>query len=167
MRICSGAGCLRTVEDNVRLCAECADGMPQGKLTRVERGQTDPIMLEYGTQRWQKLRHIGLQAHPFCSGWGGDPCTEIARVANHNVPARTVVRVCKVLRLFPFEKWPGFYISPNLIGLCHSQHTKKTRVEDGMDWTAQLVTLLSRFLPKTMTDEEKANAIEQAAHTSR
>lgn len=154
MRICSGPGCLAAVPDNVRFCAECKpDSQPT--QTRVERGRTDPIMLEYGTKRWQQVRQMALQRHPYCAGWQGE-CNELSRVADHNVPARLVVRVCRALGLFPFQQWPGFYIVENLIGLCHSCHTKKTKVEDAQDWTAQLVNVLCRFVVTNEITQDEA-----------
>src|SRR5438874_8456418 len=130
MRICSGPGCLRAVPDDVRFCDECKpDSKPE--RTRVERAATEPIMLEYGTKRWQECRKIALQRHPFCSG---KDCNALSKVADHNIPALVITRVCRALGLFPYQKWPGFYIVNNLVGLCHSCHNKKTRTEDAEDW---------------------------------
>jgi 5-methylcytosine-specific restriction endonuclease McrA len=154
MRICSGPGCGRAVPDNVRFCVECkADSKPE--QTRVDRARTDPIMLEYGTKRWHTVRRLGLQKQPFCKGWSCE-CNEVAKVGDHHIPARLVVKVSRALGLFPYEKWPGFYILDNVAGLCHSCHTKKTKVEDAQDWTEQLVALLSRFVVNKEITEDAA-----------
>jgi len=164
MRICSGPGCGRKVADDVRFCAECLEerGGNDGRLSRVERAANDPIMLEYGGKRWQVVRRLGIKRFPFCPGFAGENCNQVAVVGDHNIPARLLVRVCRALKLFPFEKWPGFYISANVIGLCHKHHNMKTRVEDSMDWREQCVVLLSRFMPKELTDEEKRARVRQA-----
>jgi hypothetical protein len=156
MRICSGPGCLAAVPDNVRFCAECKPNSTPER-TRVERARTDPIMLEYGTKQWQTLRRLGLQKHPFCKGWNRE-CNELSRVADHNIPARLVAKVSRALGLFPYQKWPGFYILDNLSGMCHSCHTKKTRVEDAQDWSEQLVALLLRFVMTKEITEDEARA---------
>lgn len=154
MRICSGPGCLAAVPDDVRFCDECKpDSKPE--QSRVERGRTDPIMLEYGTKRWQECRKLALQRHPFCSG---KDCNALSKVADHNIPARTLVQACKALGLFPYQKYPGFYIVANLIGLCHSCHNNKTRTEDTEDWSEQLVTVLLRFLVTKEITEDEAQA---------
>ena len=154
MRLCSGPGCGRAVPDDVRFCDECK---PEHKpLSRVERGETDPIMLEYGTKRWQTLRMMALRRHILC------PCGTTAVIADHNIPARTITQVCRALGLFPGQKYPGFYILENVVGLCRSCHKKKTNTEDADDWSRQLCEVLKRFMPKELTEDEQKTKILEA-----
>jgi len=144
MRLCSGAGCGRAVPDNVRHCHECAaEHEHEQKKTRVERGATDPIMLQYGTARWQKFRRVALARFPFCE------CKAVAVVADHNIPARLIVEAVRAARLFPFDEWAGFYVLDNIRGRCHSCHNAKTRTEDSMDWTDELARILSKYRTKS------------------
>ena len=66
-------------------------------------------------------------------------------VADHEIPARLIVAVCRAEHLFPCDPWGGFYIVANLRGRCHACHNKKTRIEDGLDWTAQLDAVLAPY----------------------
>lgn len=160
MRICSGPGCYAKVPEDVRFCDECKpDSKPERE--RVKRSTSDPILQEYWTTRWQKLRAKAKQMHPFCAGFRGE-CNELSRVVDHNIPARLMSKVCKALGLFPLERFPGFYLLPNLVGLCHRCHNKKSLVEDGMDWSAALVLLLSNYLTKELTQAERRERIMQA-----
>jgi 5-methylcytosine-specific restriction endonuclease McrA len=160
MRICSGAGCGRAVPNEVRFCDECkAERPPEAKrLTSLERARTDPMQGEYIKPRWKTIRKLALQRHPFCKGWDGVPCNELSRVVDHNIPAILIVRVCRALKLFPYEQWPGFYILANLVGMCHGCHNKKTKTEDTEDWSAQLVTILITYLVTKEITESEAKA---------
>jgi 5-methylcytosine-specific restriction endonuclease McrA len=163
MRICSGAGCTRTVPDTVTFCHECtpkpvpSDGIrenvPAGKaapssrdgrkLTGQERGYTDEIAAAYSADpTWRKVtRPQTLQRFPFCA-----ICKrEVSRVADHIIPARIVVAACRAERMFPMEKLPGFNIRENTQGLCHGCHNEKTASEAGKDYAAELETLLAKF----------------------
>jgi hypothetical protein len=106
-------------------------------------------MAEYGTAHWQRLRQQALARQPFCE------CGNAAVVGDHDIPVKLLVRVCRALKLFPFQKWPGFYIIENIKGLCHGCHNVKTKTEDSKDWTEQLVKVLSRFLPSELGDDAK------------
>jgi hypothetical protein len=161
MRICSGPGCGRAVPDNVRFCDECKSERPAAKagpLTSMERATTDPIQAEYVTAQWKKLRAVALSKHPYCAGWRKQ-CNNLSVVVDHNVPAKIMIKVCRALGLFPFQKYPGFYVLSNLIGLCHSCHNSKTRVEDAQDWTEQLVTILLTYVKGADEGERRAKVI--------
>jgi 5-methylcytosine-specific restriction endonuclease McrA len=69
-------------------------------------------------------------------------------VADHEIPARLVVAVCRAERLFPYDPMGGFYILENIRGRCHGCHNAKTKVEDGQDWSAALDALLMPFRKK-------------------
>ncbi len=138
MRLCSGAGCGRAVEDNVRYCHECA---PEHRKPVVDRTANDEIMGQYRTARWQTFRRLALQRYPFCE------CGAVAKVADHNVPARIIVRAVRASRLFRFDPWAGFYILDNMRGLCHACHNKKGKTEDAQDWTDELAKIMARYRP--------------------
>jgi hypothetical protein len=143
MRICSGAGCLRTVPDAVRLCEECrADKSVAHTPTGWERAATDPMLLEYKGRRWLRgIRPRALHLYPFCV----DCKLALSAVADHEIPARLLVAVCRAEGLFPAQRYPGFYIVENIKGRCHSCHNRKTRIEDTQDWTAAIDVLLAPF----------------------
>jgi hypothetical protein len=164
MRICSGPGCLRAVPDDVRFCDECRvehNVTPHAPRTRVERGRTDPMMLEYGTKRWQTVRRIALLKQPYCIGWRMT-CQALSVVGDHNIPARTIVPVCRALGLFPMSRFPGFYVASNIVGLCHACHNRKTLVEDKCDWTEALVTTVSTYLSSVKDAGERRAKIISA-----
>jgi len=143
MRICSGAGCLRAVPDDVRFCDECAVEHAHDKLSGFERGQTDAILREYSKPRWNKgIRPRVLQRFPLCAKCGIEPST----IADHNIPARIIVAECRRLKLFRFESLPGFYIMENLRGLCHGCHNAKTKIEDSLNWSDELERVLAKYL---------------------
>ena len=163
MRICSGVGCGRITQEDTRYCAECAveHKTDTPKLSRWERAKTDPIMAQFSTSRWNKFRPQVLQRYPFCA-----VCkSQASKVADHKIPARLIVAVCNAERLFVFDTWAGFYLLANMQGLCHSCHNAKTRVEDSMDWTAELDAVLAPYRSerKAKTGEQegegKANAL--------
>jgi len=136
MRICSEAGCLRTVPDDVRFCDECAS-----KHTHKEdRAANDAIMAQYRTARWQKFRLQVLRLHPFCAR-----CPRPATVADHNVPARLIVRVAREGRWFPFDMWGGFYLLDNMVGLCGACNRAKAKTEDAEDWTYEIHLLTIKY----------------------
>jgi len=147
MRICSGAGCLRAVHDYVRFCAECALEHKQDRPSGAQRAANDVIQAEYQKARWRKgIRPRVLQRYPFCHECKRHP----SAVADHNIPARLVIAVCRAEKLFPFDPMGGFYILENCVGLCHSCHNSKTKIEDSQDWTAQLDALLVKFRKKAV-----------------
>lgn len=145
MRICSGPGCLRAVRDDVRFCDECATEHKQDRPSGAQRASADEILRQYSLPRWNKgIRPRVLQRYPFCVDCGINPST----VADHDIPARLIVRVCRAERIFPFDPWGGFYIMSNLKGRCHSCHNAKTKVEDAQDWTAELERVLGPYRTK-------------------
>lgn len=147
MRICSGAGCLRSVANDIRFCDECAPEHARVALAKQgnERARNDAFLLEYSRPRWTKgVRPIALRRCPFCAVCKRKP----SAVADHVIPARVVVDECRRLALFPFDSMAGFYIVDNLQGLCHSCHNRKTQTEERerKDWTDALGRLLARFV---------------------
>jgi 5-methylcytosine-specific restriction endonuclease McrA len=134
------------VPDDVRLCDECMGEKQHSTQAKTgwHRAQDDPILLQYSTPRWRKLRPRVMQLYPVCVGCG----LSDSAVADHEIPARLIVAVCRAERLFPFDKWGGFYILSNLKGRCHGCHNAKSKVEDGQDWTAKLDEVLAPYRRK-------------------
>jgi 5-methylcytosine-specific restriction endonuclease McrA len=162
MRICSGAGCTRAVQDSVTFCDECkpvkadSDGIrenvPAGKagpsyrngvkLSGDQRAIADEFQHGYTDPTWRKVtRPWALQRFPFCAVCSG----AVSAVVDHIIPVRIVVAACRAERMFPLEKLPGFNIRENLQGLCHSCHNEKTASEAGKDYAAELETLLAKY----------------------
>ena len=159
MRLCSGPGCMRAVPNDTRYCDACKQEHPSTCKSRWERSKTDPIMAQYGTPRWVRFRYPVIQMCPFCYVCKTKPSV----VADHNIPARLIVAVCRELHLFPFDPWGGFYIRANMVGLCHSCHNKKTKTEDEADWLDELVRVLAKYmLDKGIPEAEHRARIGEA-----
>jgi 5-methylcytosine-specific restriction endonuclease McrA len=128
VRICSGAGCLRAVPDDVRLCDECkpkpveSDGIRSNERAGVYNEELDK--LRKGT-RWQKVRLVVIKRDPFCKR-----CDQaVSEIVDHIVPADIAIRQARESRRWPLDKYAGYYLTANLQGLCRSCHGIKT-VED-------------------------------------
>ena len=123
VRICSGAGCLRAVDDEVRFCDECkpvrpdTDGMREHTLTDRER-----YAFLYSGTRWQRTRAAVVAKAPLCEHCQRRP-TEIV---DHVVPAGVAVTQAKDSGLYKTDRWAGFYFRSNLQGLCRMCHIQKT-----------------------------------------
>ena len=99
------------------------------------------MQLQYMTARWKTFRRLVLQHYPFCGECRRNP----SKVADHIVPARAVVAAFLQHRLFPFDRWAGFYILANTWGLCHTCHNSKTHTEMQRDWTGELEALIAKY----------------------
>lgn len=129
MRICSGPGCLRAVDDQVRFCREC--NPVQGILEPVdgirEHTLTDRVRYArlYSSPRWQRIRLQAIKACPLCAR-----CQlSISEIGDHIVPAGVAVAQAHASGAYPFDRHAGFYLSSNIQGLCRPCHWLKT-VED-------------------------------------
>jgi 5-methylcytosine-specific restriction endonuclease McrA len=127
MRICSGAGCLRKVADDVRFCDECKPPVQQqdtdGKAHTT--AYTDELdHLRKGT-RWQSIRRTVLGRNPVCARCG----LAVSEICDHVVPAAIAIMQSQESKRYPLDKWAGFYLMSNLQGLCRPCHHLKT-VED-------------------------------------
>ncbi len=121
MRICSGAGCLRAVPDNVRYCDECKPHNAADAIHEHSSGYTAELdALRKGT-RWQRLRFRVLRAQPMCAR-----CRKrLTQVIDHIVPAQEAVAQAQVSGRFR-DKYAGYYLRSNLQGLCRPCHADKT-----------------------------------------
>jgi 5-methylcytosine-specific restriction endonuclease McrA len=122
MRICSGAGCLRAVEDGVRFCAEC---QPASSATTTEHIHTNTDRERYGflysSLRWQQLRSTVVREQPLCA-----VCRRTrTAIVDHIVPAGVAVAQAQASGQYT-DKWAGFFLRSNLQGLCRSCHLWKT-----------------------------------------
>jgi 5-methylcytosine-specific restriction endonuclease McrA len=121
MRICSGAGCLRAVPDDVRFCDECkpapieTDDIRVHTLTDRER-----YAFLYSSARWTRLRALVLKAQPFCAR-----CNKCTEIVDHIVPAGIAIAQARDSGKYP-AKYAGFFIRSNLQGLCRVCHYVKT-----------------------------------------
>jgi 5-methylcytosine-specific restriction endonuclease McrA len=126
MRVCSGSGCLRAVADGVRFCDECkpSNAASDGIRTHSQTDREQYAFL-YSGPRWQRLRVQVIKEHPIC-----DRCQlSISTIADHIVPAGVAIVQAQESRLYPADKYAGFYLKSNLQGLCAPCHRVKT-IED-------------------------------------
>lgn len=122
MRICSGAGCLRAVADDVRFCDECKpqiiapDDIRSHTLTDRER-----YHFLYSSARWTKLRTVVARSQPYCA-----VCqNKTTAIVDHIIPAGVAIVQAQESKQY-MDKWAGFFIRSNLQGLCHVCHIQKT-----------------------------------------
>jgi 5-methylcytosine-specific restriction endonuclease McrA len=123
MRICSGAGCLRAVPDDVRFCDECkpktavdVDGQKTHTITDRER-----YAFLYSSQRWTRLRELVVRSQPMCRR-----CRRRqTEIVDHSVPAGVAVQQVQDSGKYR-DRWAGFFMRSNLQGLCRSCHWVKT-----------------------------------------
>jgi 5-methylcytosine-specific restriction endonuclease McrA len=121
MRICSGAGCLRAVPDDVRFCSECRPQTTDDGIREHASGYTAELDALRKTTRWQRLRARVLAAQPMCARCRA----HVADIVDHIVPAQIAVAQCQVAECF-FDKWAGYFLRSNLQGLCRVCHAAKT-----------------------------------------
>jgi 5-methylcytosine-specific restriction enzyme A len=122
MRICSGAGCLRAVPDDVRFCDECK---PQAKMPDDIRthdmGYTAELDRIKKSTRWQRLRDLVARAQPICQRCRKRP----TQIIDHKVPAEIAVMQAQLSGKY-LDKWAGYFMWSNLQGLCRLCHAAKT-----------------------------------------
>lgn len=124
MRICSGAGCLRAVPDDVRFCDECKPPVVKGDAELREHSVPDRIRYAalYSGTRWQRVQAIAKRRHPFCQRCD----TALTELIDHIVPSGVAVQQVRESGRFPLDKNAGFYLMSNLQGLCRRCHYYKT-----------------------------------------
>lgn len=126
MRICSGAGCLRVVADDVRFCDECkpqvtdnTDGIREHTLTDRER-----YAFLYSSAQWTRLRQLVIRSQPMCARCRA----RLSVIVDHIVPAGIAIVQARESGKYT-GKYAGFYMRSNLQGLCRECHYRKT-IED-------------------------------------
>ena|ERR1700733_9945426 len=124
MRICSGAGCLRAVPEDVRFCDECKPARAAPTDERSHSTAYDEVLdgLRKGT-RWQRVRDIAIKRCPICAR-----CDRaVSEIVDHIVPAAIAIAQACASGSYPFDRNAGYYLQSNLQGLCRSCHGIKTR----------------------------------------
>ena len=126
MRICSGAGCLRAVQDSVRYCDECK---PSRKAADEIREHTSGYDAELDRLRkgpkWQRVRREVVLRDPLCRR-----CElHITEEVDHIVPAREAIAQAQTSGHYTLNPTAGYYFKTNLQGLCRECHRAKT-IED-------------------------------------
>ena len=129
MRVCSGPGCLRAVRDAVRFCDECkpvrvADDALSGIKDHTSGYDAELDRLHQGT-RWRTVRVAIIKRDPICKRCD----LSISEIVDHVVPAREAVSQARLSGLYPFDKYAGYFIRSNLMGLCRRCHGVKTTEE--------------------------------------
>jgi 5-methylcytosine-specific restriction endonuclease McrA len=124
MRICSGAGCLRAVPDDVRFCDECK---PQPKPVDADEIRTHTLAdreryaFLYSGKRWTVVRSMVVRAQPMCAR-----CNRaLTAIVDHVVPAGVAILQAQESGKY-ISKYEGFFLRSNLQGLCRSCHWTKT-----------------------------------------
>ena len=121
MRICSGAGCLRKVREDVRFCDDCQPTRTASDI-KIHSHAYDETLdnLRKGT-RWQKLRATIVRRQPLCAR-----CElSITEIVDHVVPAREAISQAQLSGRY-IDKFAGYFLESNLQGLCRPCHWVKT-----------------------------------------
>ena len=126
MRVCSGAGCLRAIADDIRFCDECQSERKAVSTTDDVRTHTltdrERYAFLYSGPRWQRTRSGVVKLFPFCA-----LCERrVTEVVDHIVPAGVAVAQARDSGLFPLDRWAGFFLRTNVQGLCRECHIQKT-----------------------------------------
>jgi 5-methylcytosine-specific restriction endonuclease McrA len=126
VRVCSGAGCLRVVEDNVRFCDECIPAVPVDDGIRnnvTSLPDRDAYRRLYGGARWRyETQPKVLRRDPYCKR-----CDKaVAVLVDHIIPAGIAIAQVQASGRYPLSPFAGFYLMSNLQGLCRSCHKFKT-----------------------------------------
>lgn len=125
MRICSGAGCLRTVPDRVRFCDECSPTKTPNATDGIREHSNayDADLDKLRTSpRWQRVRKAVVQRDPICKRCD----TGLTEEVDHIVPAREAIAQARASGKYPLDRWAGYFFKSNLQGLCRKCHRAKT-----------------------------------------
>lgn len=124
MRICSGAGCLRVIADDVRYCDECKPKVQADDTRSHTMGYNAALDRLRKSTRWQKLRDRVARAQPMCCR-----CQkQLTQIVDHIIPAEIAVMQAQLSGKY-MDRWAGYFIRSNLQGLCRICHAAKT-IED-------------------------------------
>ena len=123
MRICSGAGCLRVVPDDVRFCDECKPQITTDDGIKAMVSDRERYGWVYTSERWTKrVRPRVLRRQPMCAR-----CRcKLSVIVDHIVPIGVAIVQAQDSGLYKLDKYAGAYIMSNLQGLCRVCHRAKT-----------------------------------------
>jgi hypothetical protein len=122
MRICSGAGCLRAVKDEIRFCDECKPDVVVDETRNHTSGYDAELDGLRNCTRWRRLRIQIIHRDPLCAR-----CQlSISEIVDHVVPAREAISQAQLSRKYPADRYAGYYLKSNLQGLCRACHYAKT-----------------------------------------
>ncbi len=125
MHICSGAGCLRVVEEDVRFCDECKPATTVSDDIRTHTlADRDKYHFLYSSARWQRLRAVVIRAQPFCAQCGN----RVSAIVDHIVPAGIAILQASESGLY-VDRYAGFFMRSNLQCLCRECHYTKTNAD--------------------------------------
>lgn len=130
MRICSGVGCGRAIEDGKRYCPECDSTSPNTLKTHSPAARDSGIAGKlYNGKRWQWNRNEIVRLYPIC-----ERChRSLSALCDHVVPSvAAIMQVNADSRTrthWPFDPAIGFFLRCNLQALCRSCHTKKSNAD--------------------------------------
>src|SRR6185437_10763687 len=105
MRICSGAGCLAAVPDEVRFCDECKPGPSSSdgddNIRSHSNADRDRLGHLYGGQRWKKYTQPSvLRRDPICKR-----CNEaLSELVDHIVPAGVAIEQARESGKYPLNQ---------------------------------------------------------------
>ena len=124
MRVCSGAGRLRAVDDAICFCDECrpvpaapsdGDGIRSHTLTDRER-----YARLYSESRWQRTRDRAVRLMPLCAR-----CElRYTEIIDHVVPAGIAIAQAIASGLYVVDRSAGFFFMSNLQGLSTGSPTQ-------------------------------------------
>ena len=144
MRICSGPGCLRAVDDSVKLCDECKPAAQTSDDARTHTSGYDAELdkLRKGT-RWQRIRALVVRRQPLCA-----TCDRaLTEIVDHVVPAREALGHCRASGAY-IDRNAGYFLLSNLQGLCRPCHWVKTNDDKTHTGPWPDVIAIERAAPK-------------------
>jgi 5-methylcytosine-specific restriction endonuclease McrA len=125
LRICSGSGCLRAVNDEVRFCDDCkpvATVVHDADIKEHGLGYDEALDRLRKGSRWRKIRDLAIRACPLCARCELAVSVEV----DHIVPAREAIAQAQASGAHPLDKYAGYFLLSNLQGLCRKCHYTKT-----------------------------------------
>lgn len=120
MRVCSGAGCLRAVRDDVRFCGKPSAKTEDGIRTH-SNAYDDQLDALRKSLRWQRLRARVIREQPMCARCD----RHISEIGDHIVPAREAVAQVRASGRYPGDPHYGYFLRSNVQGLCRKCHYDK------------------------------------------
>lgn len=144
MRVCSGPGCLRAIDEAERYCDACRPAVSIDTVREHGTGYTAELDRLRKSQRWRNLRAKVLRTQPLCARCR----SRRAGICDHIVPAQIAVAEVSASGL-NVGRWEGYFLRGNLQGLCVQCHALKTIEDKGH--TGTWPSVLQHLIPRTTT----------------